>query len=322
MHSSAATQTDAPRTLPWYVAVLHGLGGLFAGGFLISFFFVTLLGDLSPPAFGVTGAILIGGATAVAWFQSHSFVRLFALSFSLAGHAALGSYFEESFEFDGLVAGMVPLSVGLYALYRDSLHRFLSVLGTLVLVAAWILEGETVDPNAVHGILLLVSAATVWSFGAAVPGYVRPAGYAAMIVMLALPLLTLSHGDIDWSAARIVAVLFALAVLWLLRRAYPTFKGVSFAAAAVGAVAVGAVTTPGLGLAAGVLVIGFWRGERLMTALGLLFLPLFLVVFYYDLELSLLQKSFMLMAGGTLMLCLRQALVLWDRIRNSVGIMS
>lgn len=316
MPADARTSTQEPRRLPWYVAILHGLGGLLSGGLLIGFLFVSLLEDLAPPVFAITGAVLIASAAAVAWFRKHPFVRLFALSLSIAGHGALASYLEETFDFDGLVLGMVLLAIILYALYRDPLHRFLSVFGTLLLLATWIVDGEGLDPNALHALLLLVSAANLWIFTTPASDRIRPAGYAAAIVMLLLPLMILDGGAIDWRGARIIAVIYAASILWLLQRAYADFRGLWLAVVAVGGVAMGAVTTPGLAFAIGVLVIGFWRGERLLTALGLLFLPVFLIVFYYDLDITLLEKSFMLLAGGALMLGLRQALVFWERTRH------
>ena len=313
MARNAEAATQAPQRLPWYLAILHGLGGLLTGGLLIGFLFITLLDDLASPAVGVTGVLLIATATAIAWFRKHLFVRLFALSLSIAGHAAVASYLDESFGFDGLVLGMVLLAIVLYALYSDPLHRFLSVLGTLLLLAAWIVGGDGLNPNALHGLLLLVAAGNLWIFTTPASDRIRPAGYAAAITMLLLPLLSLEDTAIDWRGARIIAVLYAASILWLLQRAHAGFRGPWLAVAAVAALALGAVTTPGLAFAVGLLAIGFWRVERILTALGLLFLPVFLVVFYYNLEISLLEKSFMLLAGGALMLALRQALVIWER---------
>ncbi|MCG8593388.1 MAG: DUF4401 domain-containing protein [Kiloniellales bacterium] len=320
MSESAALQ--AQRGLPWYVALLHGLGGLLAGVLLTGFLAFTLLENLDPPAFGVAGAVLIGTGTAIAGLRSYPFVRLFALSLSLSGHAALGFYLLEEFEFDGLVAALVVLSAGLYLVYRDALHRFLSVLVTLAVVSAWVLSGETVAPNAIHGVLLIVAAAGVWCFSGALSEAVRPIGYAAVVTLLVLPLLVLvprEHADIDWWAARAVAVVSGLFVLGLIRRAYPGFPGAMLSGSALAVAAIGAVTTPGLAFAIAVLVLGFWRGERILTLLGLLFLPLFLIVFYYALEITLLDKSLMLMAGGALFLSLRQGLILWERRQIAVG---
>ena len=322
MSEAAASPVSAQRGLPWYIALLHGLGGLLAGGLLIGFLSFTLLEDLDPPAFGVAGAVLIAAATAIAGLRSHPFVRLFALSLSLSGHAALSFYLLEAFELDGLVAALVALCAVLYFVYRDELHRFLSVLATLAVVSAWILTGETLGPNTIHGVLLIVAAAGIWCFGGELPVGARPTGYAAVVTLLVLPLLILvprEHADIDWWAARAIAVAGGLFVLWLVRRAYPDIPSALQAGSAFAIAAAGAVTTPGLAFAVAVLVLGFWRGERILTALGLLFLPLFLIVFYYELEITLLDKSLMLMAGGALFLILRQGLIFWERRQTAAG---
>ncbi len=304
------------RHPPWFVAILYGLGGLISGGFLMAFLAFTLLESLDVWAFGLTGAGLIALATFAVHFWSHPFLRLFALSLSLAGHAATSFYLVDVFELDGLVAGLVALAAGLYLLYRDALHRFLSLLVTLAAVSAWILTGDTLAPNAIHGLLLMVAATSVACFGQESSTGARPAGYAAVVTLLILPLLILvprEHADIEWWAARAIATASGLAVLWLVWRAHPDFRGAPLIAAAFAIAAIGVVTTPGLALAATILVLGFWRGERVLTALGLLFLPVFLIVFYYDLEITLLDKSLMLMAGGALFLTLRQGLIIWER---------
>ena len=305
---------------PWYVALLHGLGGLIAGFLLLSFLTETVLDDPEDLTFGFTGCLLIAAAAVIARFQSHPFLRLFALSLSLAGYAAFCVYLLKNFDLGTLAATLVLVTAGLYALYRDALHRFFSVLLMLIVLAYWVLEEGGIPADAVHGLLLLAAAATIWAFGTtAAPRAARAGGYAAMIFLLGLPHLVL-FPDVDreivWWPARIVGAGFALAVLWQIHRAYRAFQGAWLAAATIGVAAVGAATTPGLAFAIGLLALGFWRSERILTALGLLFVPVFIVVFYYDLQLTLLDKSLMLMAGGAALLALRQGLVHWARRRR------
>jgi uncharacterized membrane protein len=66
--------------------------------------------------------------------------------------------------------------------------------------------------------------------------------------------------------------------------------------------------SPGLLAAPLVLLVGFSRGNRIVTALGALFLAGFISFYYYNLELSLLAKSFALMGSGVVLLGARAVL--------------
>jgi uncharacterized membrane protein len=66
-----------------------------------------------------------------------------------------------------------------------------------------------------------------------------------------------------------------------------------------------ALWTPGVLAAVIVIVLGFQRGNRLLLGLGSVFLVIFLIAFYYHLDISLLQKSLILVATGLLLLGLR-----------------
>jgi uncharacterized membrane protein len=70
-------------------------------------------------------------------------------------------------------------------------------------------------------------------------------------------------------------------------------------------VCLAAVTTPGVLAAIGLLVLGHARRDALLLAMGTAFFPIFIVVFYYEMEVSLLAKSYILMASGAVLLAAR-----------------
>jgi uncharacterized membrane protein len=63
--------------------------------------------------------------------------------------------------------------------------------------------------------------------------------------------------------------------------------------------------TPGILAAVIILVLGFQRGNRLLLGLGAVGLAVFLIAFYYHLEITLLVKSLILLGTGLLLLGLR-----------------
>lgn len=64
------------------------------------------------------------------------------------------------------------------------------------------------------------------------------------------------------------------------------------------------LSSPGLLFAFALLTLGYGLRDRIYGGLGLIALPLFLVFFYYSLEVTLLQKSGILLASGLLCLAL------------------
>ena len=62
---------------------------------------------------------------------------------------------------------------------------------------------------------------------------------------------------------------------------------------------------PGIIASAFVLTLGIFNHDRVLLGLASLFLTIFLIFFYYNLQLNLLYKSFTLMIPGILLLGVR-----------------
>ena len=72
--------------------------------------------------------------------------------------------------------------------------------------------------------------------------------------------------------------------------------------ASMGALLLGLIAAPGILLAIMLMVLGYARHERLLLATGVVLIPVFLFLYYYQLDLSLLQKSAALAGSGALLL--------------------
>jgi uncharacterized membrane protein len=62
-----------------------------------------------------------------------------------------------------------------------------------------------------------------------------------------------------------------------------------------------------------VLLLGYWRDDRSMLGLGMVFWVFFLGAYYYTMELDLLEKSIALLATGLLLFLLRHILLRFAR---------
>ena len=72
--------------------------------------------------------------------------------------------------------------------------------------------------------------------------------------------------------------------------------------------ALAALKAPGIMAALFVLALGYHRGNRVMIGAACAFLAMFLSAYYYTLEITLLAKSYTLLAVGATLLVLRPLL--------------
>jgi uncharacterized membrane protein len=75
-----------------------------------------------------------------------------------------------------------------------------------------------------------------------------------------------------------------------------------FIVALLGVIALGIVSSAGIFLSILLLILGYTKFDRLITVSGILLLPVFLFFYYYDLELTLMNKSAILIASGIILL--------------------
>lgn len=64
----------------------------------------------------------------------------------------------------------------------------------------------------------------------------------------------------------------------------------------------GVISAPGILLSIGLMILGYAKHERLILLLSSILLPLFLFLYYYNLDLTLIKKSGILIANGVLIL--------------------
>lgn len=67
----------------------------------------------------------------------------------------------------------------------------------------------------------------------------------------------------------------------------------------------GIFSTPGILVVIGLLVLGYGLDEKMLTWLAYAFLPVFLVVFYYNLNIDLAYKSYIIAGSGAILLGVR-----------------
>jgi len=296
---------------PYYIRALVAVGAWVAAGFFVAFLIASnVIGDESEAV--VWGLVFIAAATVLRRFVKSLFPVQLALALSVAGHAMVLFGVFESFHHElwpvPLVAAV--LSAVLYPLYRDTVHRFLSTLLVTGTLAGWFLS----DNELHHCIHLLVIAEVVGAgvlfTRARLPRALRPLAYglAVSLCMTAtFVLIPREHLATPWWPSSVV---LALGLVWLyqwIAGGPEHLRDESILIAVVATLVLGAATPGLLGMLAalGLVALGHARDDRMLTALGLVFMPVFIVGYYYSLNTTLIVKSGVLFGSGAVLLVAR-----------------
>jgi uncharacterized membrane protein len=214
---------------------------------------------------------------------------------------------------------MIVLEVLLIGFYHDLLHRFLStlfIIGALV-VLLWEIELQ----EGIHGLITLLAAGTLWLSMREVlwitkklDQFSRPIAFGLVFGLFGLLLLSFfGNPEVKyWWLSALGLWLVLLGQEYLILRSYEIAPSESTAAGLFGGtllLLIPSFQTPGILGALIVLLLGFQRGSRLLMGLATIFLTVFIMNFYYELELTLLVKSFVLMGTGLLIFGLRYGLL-------------
>jgi uncharacterized membrane protein len=322
-------QAEPPGT-PWFVRVMAGFGAWLGGLFLLgSVLGIFAFAFNSKGGMLVLGVLLIGAAFAIYRAAGESeALQQFGLAFSMAGQFSLGFGLSDILRWSSgdFVWALCLMQVALVALMPNSLHRFLS---TLFAVIAGYYALQLNYAVALGAVVMAPLVAWIWVYeaewtAARRASLWRPVGYA------------LALGLLFWQAplsARWIfgggreAVTFAVpywfaplayagslvAVAGVLARQLAPTAWLNWVIAAA-LVSLAAILAPGLIAALLVLVLGFAAGNRILTGMAILAAAWYLGAFYYQMQITLLEKSGVMLATGVLLLAMRFALpVLWRK---------
>ena len=311
--------------LPWHMRLAVGFGAWLATGFLLGS--VMAIADLEDDLTrAAVGALLIVGAIWLRRTAKAEFLRQAATAASLAGQGIL--IFSIGEAYDSRIAGLagVGLSVLLIWLMPDPVHRFLSTLIAVIAAAAVAVDSDAPVLEVVRlAVVLLV--AYVWRIGlrtrgAALAEMLAPVGYALIVglfglllfgVLVTIPdgrmLVGNVHGIVPGRATAVAMVVLLAALVWkIIEELGGQHSSKQSVAALAGVVILGASTLSSPGVMAGVavLTLAFDRRDRALLGLATLFLLFFGSMYYYSLQLTLLEKSAVLAGSGALLLAIRQ----------------
>lgn len=327
----AALKPEIERHLPWYMTLAVAIGAWLATIFLL-FAIFAISGLRSETAQIVVGVLLAAGAIFARREADSEFVRWAAVAVALAGmgliFAGVGGATDSPV---WAATACFVTSIAYIRLVPDNTLRLLATLSAGTAVFVW-LVGNKVPFGFDLGIGAMVAAAAfVWRYRPAerpdtLAEMLEPVGYGLVIVLFGallgrtLAATTHSHWSMELSRdmgslGPIAAIACTVALLALAWKVLDEHGGslsspTSFAVLA-GVVLLGAGTLRSPGIVAGVaaLMLAFDRRNVVLLGLAANFLIVFGSFFYYSLELTLLQKSGVLIGSGLLLLGIRNRVV-------------
>jgi hypothetical protein len=322
--AAMAGAAGAEAHAPWFVAVLAGAGGWVAAA-LLGVGLVALL-EIRGGALLASGIVLVAGSAAGRFFARGAFATQLALALSVAGQGMIAARVLDGARGSGPWLVLAALEAILVVAFADPVHRFLSTLAAAVcLRVALGQEGlGAAAPIVLGGALLVLWGAPGHAFRPPVASALRrPLGYGVAAAFLGSFLWSMVEHGALWSrptaeraaailadrntAAGVAAVVLGVAGARTLARLRVTLASSTGTAFLLGGAALVALGTraPGVPAALAVMAIAVEAREAPLFWLGAAAGTGFLSWWYYDLSVTLLAKSALLVASGLVLLLVR-----------------
>jgi hypothetical protein len=326
------TPADSVSVTPWYIRTMLGIAGWIGAMFLLGFVGAAFSIVMKSAASGLlVGALLCAAATIMFRGRPNGdFICQFALAVSIAGQSLMCVGLAQLLPSEtALIAILFAVfEIALFLVIPNFLHRVL---------ASWGAAGGLIVALAVWGFYpytqALVFAAFSWAWLNEFRFPTRSAELRALgygLSLLVLTGLVMERSTQFWSAAWndkgglpliggpyafwIGASLSGAVMLWvvwklLMRQGIAVGQGPGLAALA-GAVLIALISikAPGFGITVTVLLLGFANGNRVLAGVGILSLLAYWSYYYYSLEITLLQKSMLLVCAGAVLIAARLAM--------------
>jgi hypothetical protein len=324
--------------IPVYVHILIGFGAFIgcwsAVGLLYASGFVNWQNDLS---LIITGLIGIGLAiiTHYALKNSNELLHSFSLQLScilmMLGKVLFifGMLQKLHLSFPAISESwLATLSIAIvviptYFIFPVLLDRFIS---TLVLLTA--LLGNTYfdfhHNIAFYGYYVALLALVGWLLNDKYKHYALEAFTYAGIITLGFCAIILSnllafHSQ-QWLVPTVVfniTLSIAIILQCLTLNLNKPLNHLTFWSSCIGLLLLGIISTNGIIYGIGLLILGYEKHRRELIILGIVFLSLFIIEYYYNLSLNLAQKAAILAGSGGLLLVVRMVLQheQWDKMQ-------
>lgn len=309
--------------LPLHLKVLVGLGAFIASICFIGFLYEAHIIDIRrETGMAIWGLIFIVSAIGLQKLDAndntikHSIITQSSFTSMVVGKTLfVVSLSEMTNSGWGATLALAIVTAITYHTYRMSLDRILSALAVLVSIQVNILWDQNVAVSRevlLNGFFLfqLVCAAILLTHGKISRDYF-PLSYSFFFSLCASVLFLASHAEFGyWGQKELIQPTFINIVLtgglialfgWI-ANGIEKLKSEPLLLASVGAVLLGVISAPGILFAIGAMILGYAKHDRPLIITGALLMPVFIFLYYYNLDISLLYKSGILFGSGAVLL--------------------
>jgi hypothetical protein len=322
--------------LPLYLRALIGVGAFIASvcfiGFLVAAEIISFRNETGMIIWGLIFVAAAIGLQQIAGADNtvkHSFFMQSSFTSMAVGKTLFVFGATEILE-SGWGASIATLIItgATYHIYRMSIDRFLSSFAVIFSILVNIL----LDPDVsgarellFNGFFLfqIAGAAILFTHGKIKCDYI-PLSYAFAFSLCVSILFLASQAEFGyWQHKGLIHPAFVnvvltgglIALIGWAAGGMEKLKREALLLASSGAVLLGLISAPGIILAIGLMILGYAKHEKLLITLGGLLTPIFLFLYYYNLDISLMHKSGILLGSGVLLLAGRVYLKYkgWDK---------
>ncbi len=300
------------ETRPLFMNVVISIGAFFTMLGMIALMWSFNLYTLRPWSTVAVGVVFV----AVGWVI-HKYT-LVSFTSMLTGKVLF--YFGVTLLWENpwsLILWAVGIALATYFIYPIAIDRYVSSLAVLVIIQNNMVDAIentwTVEILTVVFFVLLLSAAAFFLTSSKANSREIPMAYAILTWIgwfllhsdFPPPLAVLPISSAYQALLNGLLTLTLMGLIAWCAGGWGKLNSAVLRIACGGTLVLGLISAPGLLLAIGMLVLGYAKQDRILTVGGALSFPIYLFYFYYDLDLNLLHKSFILIGSGLLLLAIR-----------------
>jgi uncharacterized membrane protein len=293
------------------------------GAWLASLLFISFVLGVSlvttKGGFVVIGGLCIAGALMLRRIVENDFTNQAALAMNLTGQVLLAigvTRYLSGTDLETLLVTLIIINILLIPFYRDRIFRFLAitfVIGAfVVLLYIWKWQASLTFFAPLLALLFLWLVISEDRFTIkGVDDLTRPLTTGLMISIFGITLLSTIYvlpelvRDFEFYPRPWVSTIgFGLLLLYVEYRVSSEIFGDPKAPVALASygmtllLILATLPAPGMALSLMVIILAVSRGNQIMTGIGIAFLATYTGAYFYGIEISLLMKSYSLIATG------------------------
>ncbi len=305
---------------PWFITAIVGISAWLSVILFLFFIFLSKIINDANSAI-IVGLILLSVTIFLHYSQKNKlFIEQLALALNLTGQilfiGGIGAV-------DGNIvsAALVTwfLEIFIIFVYKNNILRFLAVL--IATLASLVLLYEFRLYQGIHIVIILLAAGASWYWLAEsdnltdkiMASLYQPLGYGFIIGLQIVLLLSVMFDIPDipnitwWYSTLGLTIILIMLEIYILDGYGISMSAPQSYAIFGSTVLLGLLLyqSPGIIASIIILVLGFQRGNKVLMGLAIIFLILFTIAFYYNLNITLLMKSITLVTTGIALLSLR-----------------